>query len=142
MLNAPPDRVTHELIRRITTVVGASRILSAAGPAIHEPGSPPFGTLDDLEDACEESPRTRRGYSAFCKARSLDPNSDIAAGLFLEHLYGVPVLTVHLGNDPASLEAAFTELRSLSRTLGLPLHDPQSGNNIAETYTGALPPNF
>ena len=142
MLQAPLERVTQELIQRVKTSVGDSPVLCASEPKTYEPGAPPFGTLDDLEDACEENPRIRRDYKAYCTAHCLDRDSDLAAGRFLEQLYPISVLTVHLSNDPAAVQAAFAELRTITRAFGLALHDPQAGYDILDTYTGSLPPHF
>src|SRR5262245_23090365 len=130
--------VTVELIDQIRERVGASRTLSASEPRFHDMSAPPFGDLDDLEDAFEDRKVSRREYRRFCEEQSVDPESDSTAGTFLQSVYGVDVLVVHLGSDSAVVRTAFAELRELGARFGLALHDPQAGSDVAEAYSSPM----
>jgi hypothetical protein len=142
MLLGTPSQTTPDLMQRIEAAVERSPVIASAEPLLYEIGSPPFPGQDDLADALEEGDVTRGQFEAFCAANALDPTTDLSAGRFLEQVWGIAVLTVHLGSDRDAAQAAFAEMRALGRELGLTLHDPQAGESVSDDYVGVLPPAY
>ncbi len=135
-------QVTPATMHRLRQSVEGSDVLRSCEPRFHDPAADARMGLEELDEVLEEGEASEDQYAAYCREHNLDPASDRSAGMFLQKLWGVDVLVIHLTNDPARVAVAFAELRQVGEDLGLVVHDPQAGTDISASYSSPLPPGF